>query len=605
MAMEKLNKYILVICILVVAVSCKKGFLDRYPQTAISPELFFKSEEDLSLYINGLMNQPGTGQYLNDQNSDNVATTASIEMKNIMVGTPNSQNITSGWDWSRLRDINYFLDNYNRATAAQDVKDHYAGLARYYRALFYMDMVKRYSDVPWYSRAIHPTDTAALYMGRSARALVVDSIMADLSFAATHVRKSVSAGTPGGWAVSTMYARITLYEGTYRKYHPELNLQNTAERFLDTAKVIAAGIMASGKFSVYTTGATDKDYATLFNSQDLSSNPEVILNTPYDLSKKGASSSNINSTVFGDYEQSPSRDLIQTYLMKDGSRFSDITTYQQKQFTQEFVNRDPRLQQTIAYPGFIRVQDIRPYVQRLNKNFTGYHQLKGYVNSTDNTIIGSTDFPVLRYPEVLLTYAEATAELGDITQADIDNTVNKIRNRAGITPLSLAAANGNPDPVLAAKYPDVTGKYQGIILEIRRERRVEFALEGYRYDDLMRWHAGKLLENIPVGMYFPALGQYDMTGDGIADIILVDKNTIIPPDDQKIKNSLGIALVYYTAGSFGDDVTVYLKNGAAGGGTLVTEITPRQFLEPKYYYRPVPYTQTILNPRLVQLFGWN
>ncbi|WP_447640001.1 MULTISPECIES: RagB/SusD family nutrient uptake outer membrane protein [Chitinophagaceae] len=601
--MKRNPNIILLSFLLIGMVSCQKNFLDRYPQTTISPELFFNSESDLSEYINGLLNQPGTSQYLSDQSSDNTATTGSIEIKNMMTGSPTSQNITSGWSWTRLRNINYFLENYDKAQVTQDVKDHYVGLAKYYRAQFYMSMVQRYSDVPWYSQTIDPTDSAALYMARSPRSQVVDSIMSDLLFASTHVRESVSAGTPGLWAVMTIYARIALYEGTYRKYHSELNLQSTAGRFLDTAKVIAQRIMTSGKFNIYNTGNPSKDYATLFNSQDLSANLEVILNTPYDLSKKGAASSNINSTVFGDYEQSASHDLVQSYLMTDGTRFTDINNYQQKTFPQEFINRDPRLSQTIAYPGFQRVQDAAPYIQRLNKNFTGYHQLKGYINSTDNTIIGSTDFPVLRYAEVLLIYAEAAAELGTLTQSDLDNTVNLLRNRAGMPHLLLTTANSNPDPVLVAKYPDVIGAMQGVILEIRRERRVEFALEGYRYDDLMRWHAGKLLEKIPEGMYFPGLGQYDMTGDGVADIILIDKDASIPADDQKIKNSLGTTLVYYKAGSFGENVTVYLRNGNAGG-TLVTETTTRQFIEPQYYYRPIPYQQTVLNPNLVQIFGW-
>jgi hypothetical protein len=156
---------------------------------------------------------------------------------------------------------------------------------------------------------------------------------------------------------------------------------------------------------------------------------------------------------------------------------------------------------------------------------------------------------------------------------------------------------------LASQYPDVTGITRGVILEIRRERRVEFSMEGYRFDDLMRWHAGKLLENIPEGMYFPGLGKYDFTGDGYEDIILVDKDATIPPEDQKEKNGLGVTLIYYKAGNFGEDVTVYLKNGN-NGGTLVTEITPRQFIEPKYYYRPVPYAQIVLNSNLKQIFGW-
>lgn len=143
----------------------------------------------------------------------------------------------------------------------------------------------------------------------------------------------------------------------------------------------------------------------------------------------------------------------------------------------------------------------------------------------------------------------------------------------------------------------------GVMLEIRRERRVEFAMEGYRHDDLMRWSAGKLLERIPKGMYFPGLGKYDMTGDGVEDIILIDKDADIPGDPEKETNSLGRMLIYYRAGTVDDNVTVYLENGSQGG-TLVTETTERTFVEPKYYYRPIPLQQVTLNPNLEQLFGW-
>ena len=602
--MKKITCYILAGSLLL-AGSCKKGFLDRYPQTTISPELFFKSEDDLALYINGLLNQAGTGSYLNDQSSDNTATTGSIEVKNMMTGSPSSKTITGGWNWGRLRDINYFLDNYGKAAVTQEVKDHYAGLARYYRAVFYTGMVKRYSNVPWYSGTINPTDTALLYMAPTPRAQVMDSVMADLAFAAAHVRATVPAGTPGVWAVKAFYARAALYEGTYRKYHGELNLGTTANSFLEKARDVAKDIIASNNFRLNNTGNPEKDYGTLFTSQDLSANKEVILNMPYDASKAGASSSNNNSTVFGDYEQSPSRSLVQAYLMKDGSRFTDMAGYEQFGFVKEFQNRDPRMKQTLAYPGFARITDNKPYIQRLNKNFTGYHQLKGYYNSsTDNVVLGSFDFPAYRYAEVLLTYAEALAELGTITQANLDESVNLVRSRAGIPALNLVDANANPDPVLANQYPQVSGAQKGVLLEIRRERRVEFALEGYRYDDLMRWSAGKLLEKIPEGMYFPGLGKYDLTGDGHEDVILIDKSSTVPAEAQKEKNALGEVLVYYKAGNFGENVTVYLCNGNSGG-TLVTEVTTRKFIEPKYYYRPIPYTQVVLNPKLTQLFGWD
>lgn len=592
--------YILLAGLLIGASACKDDFLDRYPQTSISPEAFFNTEEDLALYINGLLSLTGPDAYLNDQSTDNAATTAAVEVKTIMTGSPSSQNITGGWTWERLRNINYFLDNYQKAAAAPAVKNHYAGLARYYRAEFYFGKVKRYSDVPWYSRSLNPDDEA-LYKPQDSRAMVMDSVMADLAFAAANVRETVPTGTPGKWAVKLLQARIALYEGTFRNYHDELNLKATANAFLETAATVSAEIMASGKYSIYNTGKPDADYAALFASQDLLTNPEVMLVNVYDADKKR--NGGINSTVFGDYEQAPARDLIQTYLMKDGTYFSSQSGYQQFGFVKEFQNRDPRLAQTVAYPGWVRQPDAQPYIQRLNKNFTGYHQLKGFINSTNTIAANSADFPVYRYAEALLIYAEAQAELGKLTQADLDQSVNLLRKRAGMPNLDLVKANGTPDPFMAEKYPNLTGANRGVLLEIRRERRVEFAFENSRYDDLMRWKAGQLLTRIPEGMFFPGLGKYDLTGDGVADIILIDKASSIPAEEGKEKNSLGVTLIYYKAGGITDDVTVYLRNGV-NGGMMVTETAPRKFEDPKYYYRPVPQQQMVLNPNLRQVFGW-
>ena len=596
--MKKYSSILLLIFLALAA--CKEDFLDRYPQTSISPEAFFNTEEDLALYINGLISFPDRYSYRDDQNTDNAATTGAVELKTIMTGTPTAQNITGGWSWERLRNINYFLGNYQKAAVSSEVKSHYVGLAKYYRAEFYMAKVKRYSDVPWFSKALNPED-AELFKTQDPRALVVDSIMADLEYASNNIREKVPTGTPGKWAAKMLYAKIALYEGTYRKYHTELNLQSTANRFLEKASVVSGEIKSSKKFSIYNTGKPAQDYGTLFSSQDLLSNSEVILANSFDPTKNRAQDN--NTEIFGEYEQSPSRDLIQSYLMKDGTYFTDMSGYQQFQFVKEFENRDPRLSQTMVFPGWIRQPDVLPYVQRLNKNFTGYHQLKGFVNSSDAVVRQGVDFPVYRYADALLIYAESLAELGTLTQANLDESVNLLRKRAGVPDLNLAKANAAPDPFMAQKHPNLTGVNKGVILEIRRERRVELAFENSRYDDLMRWQAGKLLTSIPEGMFFPGLGKYDMTGDGIEDIILIDKSSSIPAEAQKLKNALGTTLIYYKGGAFGEDVTVYLKNGLAGG-TLVTETAARKFEDPKYYYRPIPQQQILLNPKLKQVFGW-
>jgi len=240
----------------------------------------------------------------------------------------------------------------------------------------------------------------------------------------------------------------------------------------------------------------------------------------------------------------------------------------------------------------------KPKMKELNKNFSGYHQLKGYNNTVEES---SVDIAVYRYAEALLIYAEALAELGSLTQEDLDESINELRDRAGLPDLVMSEANANPDPVMEAKFPNVSGANKGVLLEIRRERRVEFAVEAKRLDDLMRWNAGKTLEVIPRGMYFPSLGKYDMTGDGHEDIILIPSSEDIPA--SKETNDLGVTLIYYKTGAVEDpSATVYLENGDSG--YIITASAPGNFEEPKYYYRPIPSHQVLLNPNLKQIMGW-
>lgn len=582
------------------ATSCNDSFMDRQPQTEIGVDSYFNTEQDLKMYCYNLYDFPNFNNYTADAGTDNQATTDVVEVKNIMISTnPNSTTVSAGWEWDKLRTINLFLENCEKAQVADDVLAHYQGIARFFRARFYMDKVKRFSDVPWYDKTLTTADVD-LYKPRDSRDFVVQKIFEDFQFAAEHVKTGQETGAVNKWVVLTYMARHALYEGTYRKYHDELNLQSSASTYLKMAADVALQIMNEGGFSIYTTGDVDNDYHTLFENSDLSTNPEIILATYFDRKIQG---NGFWAFMFGNYIPCPTKDLVQSYLMKDGSYYSAQPGYETKQFVEEFQNRDPRMWQTLAWPGWelINTMTYAPgagiYVQNLNKNFSGYHQIKGFINNKDEDYYLGIDYPVLRYAEVLLTYAEARVELGELTQDDLNKTINLLRSRAGLPAMQL---NPTVDPVMQKAFPNISSTLQ----EIRRERRVELALEGFRYDDLMRWKAGKLLEKEPEGLYFPSLGKFDLTGDGIEDIYLIPSSQDIPAEADKESNSLGKKLVYYRTGTINDtNASVYLTEGTKGNILTIKEIGT--FQEPKFYYRPIPKHEMELNPALApQLFGW-
>ncbi len=387
------------ITLVVLLSACNDDYMDRFPETSIGTENFFKSEEDLKMFVYNLYTFPNLNEYGADgySTTDNAANTGSTELKNIMLSSnPSSATITGGWTWSTLRNINLFLENADKADVTEDLLNHYKGVARFFRARFYMDKVKRFSDVPWYDQVIGTSDEDLLFKGRDPRDMVVQKIFEDYDFASQHVKADQPVGAVNKWVVLAYKARHALYEGTYRKYHPELELQSSATTYLEMARGAAKQIMDNGGFSIYNTGNPESDYGTLFHSQDLTTNPEIIF---ANISEDQVKNSGWWEWMFGNYEVSPSKDLLQSYLMTDGSFYTDQPDYETKQFVEEFENRDPRLKQTYAYPGWELIntatysQGGGIYKQQLQKNFTGYHQIKGFVNNTDQTIQNGVDFP--------------------------------------------------------------------------------------------------------------------------------------------------------------------------------------------------------------------
>lgn len=589
--MKKKNILILA-CVSLLFTNCNDNFMERFPETEISIETFFKSVSDLESYSNTFYADLDVP--IHDALSDNISNYGSdIELQTLMVGNLSAETVDE-WNWERIRKYNVLLENVHRTSGEQEKINHFIGITRLFRAINYYDKVKRYSDVPWYSKSLNVEDIDLLYKPQDSRTLVVDSIMNDLDYASNWVQKGSSKTRITQYAALGIQARIALHEGTFRKYHEELKLTD-GDRFLQIAIKACEEIMESDQFSL------TPEYSSLFNSNDLNSNPEVILFMDYDASK---SIFNNTRTVFN-YNYGLSQDLLDSYLyFKDGKiiPYTNLSNYTTQTYVETFANRDPRMKATVCYPGYIKAGESKPFLTTPDRG--GYLQIKYAPTSIDQWSHGASyiDIPLIRLAEIYLIYAEAKAELGTLTQNDLDKSVNKLRTRIGLPPINMNEANANIDPILAQKYPNINGPIAGTIYELRRERRVELACEGFRFDDVNRWKAGKLFASQQKGFYVPELGPIDVTGDGIPDIAILAK-----PEDKKslsedLQNSLAI---YYLENESGAKASYYLSEGDKGHIMFETQrLLIRKFIEPQYYYRPISLQDKKINPNLKETIFW-
>lgn len=580
--------------------SCDKDFLNRLPQTTITKENTFKSVNDLELYTNAMYGMIGPSY--NDGFTDNLAGMAGASTTDNMVRGNLTVSNAGGWGgWDQLRRFNFMLTNLENVKGVKADIDHYVGIARMYRANWYYNMVLSYGDVPWYDKVLKDTDEELMQKNQDPRTFIVERVMEDLDFAVKHMKAGGSNTRVNKWTALTLMSRIALTEASYRKYHTYLGLNSTANSFYEKSAAASKQIIDGKQFSIANTGKPAEDYRNLFASPDLSANKEIIYLKKSSLSEGIANNSH---TVF-DYEWAMSKSLMEEYLMKDGTRFTDQQGYETKYITELFKDRDPRLSELIMEPGF-RTNPALPIPHKLKPTYGGYLQVKFYPRDPElrkGWGLNYTDLPVMRYAEILLNYAEAKAELGNLSQSEADASIGELRRRAGLPNLDVAGANAKPDPILAKRYPNVDAN-KGLILEIRRERRTELAAEGFRYTDINRWHVGELFAESPKGMYVPALGALDVTGDGIPDIAILAKKEDLEPmlaglnitAEQKKE-----IVPHYLS----DDV-IYLSEGTKGHIMFTRDKKqPRKWEEgPMYYYRPIPIGQTVLNPNLKQPFGW-
>ena len=592
--MRKILLYTLMTLAAAGMASCE-DLLTRDSYDRIGSDECWKSETDLELYANGFIQKmiPGDGTITR---GDIYADYCAVDIPTDLLrpdGNVSPDNQT-GWaesNWTNLRRVNYMLDNMHKCKGrvSDEIYNHYEGVARFWRAWFYYDKVQTFGAVPWYDFTIAASDKEALTKPRDSREYVMERVLEDLNFACEHCYTSsdwINCARINRYIALAYKARVCLFEGTYRKYHsvdPSTGKawedKQASEKFLRECAEACEELMAAGVYSIVNNPANVKtQYRELF-TQEAVNTTEVIwarqmsvgMTTFHDLTWRYTS---------GSYGQrwSLDQDFVKTYLNLDGSRHTATS----EEFTTDVENRDYRLSQSIITPGYTKlvggVSTATP--PDFTVTLTGYQVIKFNIDDKayESASVSYNSLPIMRYAEVLLNYAEAKAELGEFSDDIWNKTIKPLRERAGVDGKRPTSA----DPYLQQYY----GLSDSDLLEIRRERAIELLLEGFRYNDLMRWHAGELLNKQWYGIYIPAMDtSYDLNGDGINDVCVIS---------GEAGNEPGVTYIVL------DDSKYSLENGTTG---RLLYTVGRNF-EEKRYLRPIPKTALNINPDLGQNYYW-
>lgn len=485
------------------------------------------------------------------------------------------------WNFEKIRNMNLLLSRIQSSSLGEEAKNHWSGVARLFRAMEYAKLVQKFGDVPYYDAVVGSTDNEQLYRARDPRTTVMDKVNEDLAFACANIR--VNDGTKGltvNRAVAQGFAsRIMLFEGTWQKYHAN-NTAKAAE-YLKAAKDYAAALMQTNAYSIA------PSYKSLTTSEDLAGNPEIIMYRSYVENVVMHSLMSFQNT---EHEMSsPSRSFVDAFLTKNGLPIHQAgnTDYKGKEYAKEIQNRDPRLADNIDEESGLRLNGVAA-VYAASGYYANRYVNKDLINKPGGmSSTNTTDAPVMKLNEVMLNYIEAAAELAELgqytlTQADFDKTINAIRDRQSTQMPHLTLA-GNALKVNGVEIndPDRDATVKPIIWEIRRERRVELAYEGLRFNDLRRW--GKLEyadmtknKKLNMGAWINK-ADYPENAEALAKITLCDEN--------------------------GNIVT-----GNEGYIMPITEVAKMRVMADKDYLYPIPVDQITMYEnhgfKLTQNPGW-
>lgn len=526
--------------------SCQKDFLERAPQNVVSESIFWKTDNDVFLAANALYAElPGEGLMYEDAATD-VAhsqyaweSTATAISSGIVPTTTNN-----GWSFVAIRKANYFIANVGKATMNVALRDRYAAEVRFIRAMQYVDLVNKFGDVPLITKELSIDESN---VPRTPKAEVVAFILSELKDVAAILPVSYAGGkynekgriTKG--AALALKSRFELQQGDYaaaaatakevmqlgyslftKTAENEYDLKDDYSKLVDFANAADEKKFRNGL----------RSYEGLFLEENEDNNEVILDRQAIEQSQPQYTNIYLPEGGIGGWSSiTPTQNLVNAYqsyltgeavsIPSNAVRATNYKNANKTAFVNEFKNRDPRFYATVLFETapWSAATPAANYVFKWsaggnNMSKTGYNfrKLVDPVALREN-IDNHANVIIIRYAEVLLTFAEAQNEVSG-PSAEIYDALDKIRNRAGMPKV---------DRVKYASKGDLR-------TFIRNERLVELALEGQRYMDIRRWGiAADVMKTI-----------YDINNSVAQERIWDNKLMLMPIPQKEIDNAHGV-----------------------------------------------------------------
>jgi hypothetical protein len=578
------------------AVSCRKQYLDLLPEDQLTDASYFATPEQFKYAANNFYNKMISWQVIDKSSAYDFMDFGSDLSSNITVGstvnygrgTVNAPSTDIYWDnaYNYIRNVNLLLVKADGYKGDKSAIKQYVAEAKFFRAWHYFFLLKRFGGVPVITIVPEP-NSPEIMAPRNSRYEVINQIYTDLTNAIPDlpVEQSISAGDKGHiskWAAEAFKARVLLYEATWRKYTGTTTdfagsagaTGDQIAAFLTEAATLAKDVMDNGGYKLWDYNSTLNKRSSyyLFSIDGAGSNPagldkntnnEFIIKNIYDYNiRRGG----INLTHTVQAFMTPSRKMMDLYLCTDGLPVNKSPLFQgYSDITKEYQNRDYRMLSYVL--GYANIPSAGSLildggVGYGNRKFAAYNY-PTYRNDNQE----SQDYPQLRLAEVYLTYAEALMEKNNnISDADLNASINLVRARAGVAPLTNAL---------------VTTNGLNMLNEIRRERTLELYGENARFDDLKRW-----------GIAEQELNQ------NICGLVVGDASY-----PTEFRDASGNATAKYLPAKYvNGEATV-----ATGKGNLkciVIDAAANRNFKRMHYLYPLPLKQIQLNTNLVQNNGY-